>query len=101
MNLSEVGVSYYEIGGAIQTSTVSNTTTVTSLSGVEASNDPNTVVAADVRGVCYAPASQQSAHVPYTGIGHPLTNIGFNVILRGLQQAGLGPKDPSHPSETY
>lgn len=91
MNLSEVGVSYYEIGGAIQTSTVSNTTSVTSLSGVEASNDPNTVVATDVRGVCYAPASQQSYRLPYTGIGHPLTNIGFNILLKGIEQTGYDP----------
>lgn len=99
MNLSEVGVSYYEIGGEIQTSTVSSTTSVTNLSGVEASNDPNTVVAADVRGVCYAPAQQQSEHLPYTGIGHPLTNIGFNALLRGFKAAGFY-KDP-HPTEAY
>lgn len=99
MNLNEVGVSYYEIGGEIQTSTVSSTTTVTSLSGVEASNDPNTVVAADVRGVCYAPAQQQSAHLPYTGIGNPLINIGFNVLLQGFRAAGFE-KDP-YPTEAY
>ena len=89
MNLNELGVSYYEIGGEIQTSTVSNVSTVTSLSGAEANIDPDVVVATDVRGVCYANAQQTSVHYPYTGIGHPLVNIGFNALLRSAEQLGL------------
>jgi len=92
MNMSEMGVSYYEIGGAIQTSRVSSISTVTSLSGAEKRISPTSVEPDDVRGVCYAPAEQGSRHVPYT-MGNPLINLGFNILLRGIEEAGLDPFD--------
>lgn len=98
MDLSEVGVSYYEIGGGIQTSRVSSTTTVTSLSGAEKRISPTSVVPNDVRGVCYAPAEQGSRHLPYS-MGNPLINLGFNVLLRGVEAAGLDVE--MHDTEAY
>lgn len=82
INLSELGVSYYEIGGEIQTSTVSDESTV-----VAVQDDP---VVADVvydrtlssYDVCYAPAEQR--HIPYS-YGNPLINLAANALLRAVE----------------
>ena len=82
IDLSELGVSYYEIGGKIQTSTVSIESTV-----VAVQDEP---VIADVvhertlspYDVCYAPAEQR--HIPYS-YGNPLVNLGANVLLRAIE----------------
>ena len=82
IDLSEVGVSYYEIGGEIQTSIVSNESTV-----VAVQDDPVVADHVDVRydnpyGVCYAPAEQR--HIPYS-YGSPLVNLGANALLRAIE----------------
>ena len=82
INLSELGVSYYEIGGKIQTSTVSEESTV-----VAVQDDPVITDHVDVNydtpyGVCYAPAEQR--HIPYS-YGSPLVNLAANALLRAVE----------------
>lgn len=82
INFSELGVSYYEIGGEIQTSTVSDESTV-----VAVQDDPVVADVVHVRtlspyDVCYAPAEQR--HIPYS-YGNPLINIAANALLRAVE----------------
>lgn len=82
IDLNELGVSYYEIGGQIQRSVVSNESTV-----VAVQDDPIIVDDVDVDndtpyGVCYAPAEQR--HIPYS-YGNPLINLGANALLRAVE----------------
>lgn len=77
----EVGVSYYEIGGTIQTSKVSDIASVIQVQDVPAFAATDHNVPDNPSGVCYAPAEQK--HIPYS-YGHPLINLGANVLLRGV-----------------
>lgn len=82
IDLSELGVSYYEIGGKIQTSVVKGESTV-----VVVHDDPVVADNVDVTydttyGVCYAPAEQR--HIPYS-YGNPLINLGANALLRAVE----------------
>ena len=93
IDLSELGVSYYEIGGEIQTSIVSNVSTV-----VAVQDDPVVADYVDVRydnpyGVCYAPAEQPKRHIPYS-YGNPLVNMAANVLIRAV-----GPHEPEYKHE--
>ena len=80
MDLSELGVSYYEIGGKIQTSTVSSESTVVAVQDVPVIADVVPVRSATPYDVCYAPAEQPQRHVPYS-YGSPLVNLGVNALL--------------------
>lgn len=82
IDLSELGVSYYEIGGEIQTSIVSNKSTVVSIQDDPVVADNVDVRAYDPSAVCYAPAEQK--HIPYS-YGSPLINIAANALLRAVE----------------
>lgn len=81
IDLGEVGVSYYEIGGTIQTAKVSDITSVVQVQDVPAFAAADNDVPDTPSGVCYAPAEQ--SHLPYS-YGHPLVNLGANVLIRAL-----------------
>jgi hypothetical protein len=91
MNLSDVGVSYYEIGGAIQTSRISPTKQISRMAGVEKSISPDSGGTHSVRGVCYGATAQP--HLPYS-YGNPMVNLGINGLLRAVEAVVIPIYDP-------
>ena len=93
IDLSELGVSYYEIGGEIQTSTVSEVSSVVVVQDDPVISNDSDVTYRNPYGVCYAPAEQK--HIPYS-YGNPLVNLAANVLIRGLEPIVF--KDPAEES---
>lgn len=90
LDLDEIGVSYYEIGGEIQTCRVSNATTVLATPSSVDTVSTDRELRNSPYDVCYAAGEQR--HLPYS-MGNPLINLGFNILLRGIETAGLVPEE--------
>ena len=84
--------SAYEIGGEVVVVTTSPTKALPGRKSVSTAMSDTRGNSGDSRRV--APSVDQSDvgphHLPYT-MGNPLINIGFNVLLRGIETIGYDP----------
>ena len=88
----------YQIGGDVRIVTTSSSRTLPGRKRVSPAKpdnrrDSNTGVEM-VEG-SWSPGSG-SYYLPYS-MGNPLINLGFNILLRGLEQAGLLPEEEALP----
>lgn len=88
----------YQIGGDVRIVTTSSTRTLPDRKRVSpAKPDNRRDYPSEFEMVegSWSPGSG-SYHLPYS-MGNPLINLGFNILLRGAEQAGLLPEEEALP----